>query len=186
MLDDATPSDEERAWLLAMTAHASIGQTRKYTGLPYITHPGEVVAILRGISSTTTAMLCAAWLHDTVEDVPDMTFARIESELGAEVANLVREVTKVSRPHDGDRKIRKAIDRTHYAAASPQGQSIKVADIISNISTLPDHDPYFAKLYLSEVAQLLAVLVLADPELQSIAKHYLQRGFNMLKISCAA
>lgn len=186
MLDDVQPTLEECAWSIAMAAHASIGQTRKYTGMPYITHPGEVVAILRGIRSTTIPMLCAAWLHDTVEDVPGMTFDRIESELGAEVANLVREVTKISKPADGNRNTRKAIDRAHYAAASPQGQSIKVADIISNISTLPDLDPDFAEVYLCEAAQLLDSLVLADPELLRMAKAHLLRGFQKLNMRCAA
>ncbi|MBF6615499.1 MAG: bifunctional (p)ppGpp synthetase/guanosine-3',5'-bis(diphosphate) 3'-pyrophosphohydrolase [Candidimonas sp.] len=186
MFDEAQPSPEECAWSMAMAAHASIGQIRKYTGLPYITHPGEVVAILRGIRSTTMPMLCAAWLHDTVEDVPGMTFDRIEARLGAEVANLVREVTKVSRTADGNRNTRKIIDRAHYAAASPQGQSIKVADIISNISTLPDLDPDFAKVYLCEAAQLLDALVLADPELIRMATAHLLRGFQKLHLRCAA
>lgn len=186
MLDCDPPTAEQRAWSLAMSAHASIGQTRKYTGLPYITHPGEVVAILRENPRTTEAMLCAAWLHDVVEDVPSMTFEAIEAELGSEVASLVRQVTKISRTSDGNRQARKAIDREHYAKGCPQAQSIKVADIISNISTLPDLDPGFAKVYLCEAAQLLDVLVQAAPDLVAQAKSILLRGFQKLHVPVTA
>ncbi|MBA1280328.1 HD domain-containing protein [Stutzerimonas stutzeri] len=178
---------EERAWLFAMNAHGSIQQKRKYTGMPYITHPGEVVGILRALPSTTQAMLCAAWVHDTVEDVPGITFDIVEHELGSDVAGLVREVTKISRATDGTRAERKAIDRAHYASASAQGQTLKVADIISNISTLPDLAPDFAKVYLCEAAQLLDLLGLADPQLLRQAKACLLRGFRKLRpSSCAA
>lgn len=172
---------EERAWLFAMNAHASIQQKRKYTGLPYITHPGEVVTILRTLEHVTESMLCVAWLHDTVEDVPGVTFAAIESELGPEVAHLVREVTCVSAQSNGNRKMRKALDRAHYAKASAHGQTIKLADMISNISTLPDLDPAFAQVYLKEAAQLLDVLVLADPALIAQAKACLLRGFRTIE-----
>lgn len=57
---------EERAKDFATRYHASIDQRRKYTGEPYITHPAAVVELVRSVPHTE-AMICAAWLHDTVE-----------------------------------------------------------------------------------------------------------------------
>ena len=176
---------EERAWQFAMRAHGSIDQRRKYTGLPYIAHPGEVVKLLRAVPGTTPEMLAAAWVHDTEEGVPWVTFEMIELELGAEVAMLVREVTKVSTPADGNRAARKALDRAHYARASVRGQSIKLADIISNITALPDLDRDFARVYLAEAAQLLDVLVLGDHRLMARAKATLLRGMTLLSMEPA-
>lgn len=51
----------------AFAAQAHAGQVRKYTGEPYIRHP-EAVAKLVQASGGDTAMVAAAWLHDTVED----------------------------------------------------------------------------------------------------------------------
>ena len=49
--------------------HAHGDQKRKYTLEPYIAHPAAVVELVRGVPHTE-AMLCAAWLHDVVEDTP--------------------------------------------------------------------------------------------------------------------
>jgi len=67
-------------------------QVRKYTGEPYINHPAEVVELVRSVPHTE-AMLCAAWLHDVVEDTP-ATLRSIEYlfgdlTFGGQVALLV-------------------------------------------------------------------------------------------------
>lgn len=60
---------ESRAKEFATRYHASIDQRRKYTNEPYISHPAAVVELVRSVPHTE-AMLCAAWLHDVVEDTP--------------------------------------------------------------------------------------------------------------------
>jgi len=96
--------------------HARINQLRKYTRQPYDVHL-KVVADLVAAAGGDAAMIAAAWLHDTVEDTP-ATFEEIEREFGADVAALVKELTDVSRPGEGNRAARKAVDRAHTAAAS--------------------------------------------------------------------
>jgi guanosine-3',5'-bis(diphosphate) 3'-pyrophosphohydrolase len=113
-------------------------------------------------------MIAAAYLHDVVEDTP-VTLEAIELEFGAEVARLVEELTDVSRPEDGNRKTRKAIDREHSAAASPEGQTIKLADLIDNSETITKHDPDFAKVYMREKRALLEVMSDGDRDLQARA-----------------
>ena len=162
---------EERAKRFATAAHTSIDQRRKYTGEPYIAHPAAVVELVRSVPHSE-AMLAAAWLHDTVEDTP-VALEDIEREFGAEVAALVEQLTDVSRPEDGNRRIRKAIDRAHTAQASPEAKTIKLADLIDNSRTITALDPGFARVYLVEKAALLDVLQEGDAVLLAMARQQL-------------
>lgn len=159
---------EERAKRFAAAAHAGIDHRRKYTGEPYIAHPAAVVELVRGVPHTE-AMLAAAWLHDTVEDTP-VTIVDIEHEFGAEVADLVESLTDVSRPQDGNRRVRKAIDREHTAQASAEAKTIKLADLIDNIRSILEYDPGFARVYLMEKVALLEVLQEGDNTLLAMAQ----------------
>ena len=154
---------EQRAREFAEAAHASIDQRRKYTGEPYIAHPAAVVDLVRSVPHTE-AMICAAWLHDTVEDTP-ITLDEIERVFGFDVATLVEMLTDVSKRSDGNRKARKAIDRAHTAQASPAAKTIKLADLIDNTRSIVERDPEFAKVYLAEKALLIEVLRDGDPAL---------------------
>jgi len=171
---------EERAWQFAMDAHASIGQRRKYTGLPYITHPGGVVRKLREVPGVTEAMLAAGWTHDTVEDVHWVTSALLAEATSPEVAKIVAFVTKVSTSTDGNRAARKAIDRAHYARGTFESQTVKVADLIDNVESIPELDADFAAVYLEEASLLLDVLTLAEPGLVQLARTVLQQSLDRL------
>ena len=158
---------EKKAKAFATKCHEDIKQVRKYTGEPYIYHPAAVVEIVRSVPHTE-AMLCAAWLHDTVEDT-NATIDDIKREFGEEVAALVEMLTDVSKPSDGNRKKRKAIDCEHTAKASPQAKTIKLADLIDNTKTIVAFDPEFAKVYLAEKRLLLDVLDDGDKTLFDLA-----------------
>lgn len=157
----------ERALAFATKAHASIDQRRKYTGEPYINHPVAVAGIVFNAGGTP-AMVAAAYLHDVVEDTP-VTIEEIEAEFGAEVATLVGWLTDVSKPEDGNRVVRKAIDRHHSAAAPPEAQTIKLADLIDNTASITRHDPHFSVRYMREKRALLEVMTNGDPVLNARA-----------------
>ncbi len=140
----------------AMATRAHTGQVRKYTGEPYIIHPEEVAGIVAE-AGLPPPVVAAAWLHDVIEDC-GVTAEEIAAEISAEVARLVLEVTDVSRPGDGSRLVRKRLDRDHLATASAEGQSIKLADLISNTASIVERDPGFARVYLREKDELLEVL----------------------------
>jgi len=148
----------EKAKEFATRAHE--GQVRKYTGVPYIVHPIEVMEIVSTVAHDD-AMLAAALLHDVVEDT-DVTIEEVEAEFGADVASLVSDLTDVSNPEDGNRKLRKSLDREHSAKSSGRAQTIKLADLISNSMDIVKHDPTFAKLYMQEKLLLLGVLARGD------------------------
>lgn len=154
---------EYRAKEFATLAHEMVSQKRKYTGEPYITHPAAVVELVSGVPHTE-AMLCAAWLHDTVEDC-GISLDEIERVFGFEVASLVEQLTDVSKPSDGNRAARKTIDREHTAKATPEAKTIKLADLIDNTRSIVEHDTSFARVYLQEKRLLLEVLREGDSHL---------------------
>lgn len=150
-----------KAFELAELGHR--GQVRKYTGEPYIVHPLEVAGLVAGVGEEEDVVI-AALFHDLVEDT-HVTLDVIRKGFGNGVAQLVHEVTDVSRPEHGNREHRKAMDLKHLARASPQGQTIKLADLISNTRSIVQNDQNFAQVYLREKAALLNVLTEGDPRL---------------------
>ena len=144
---------------------------RKYTGEPYIVHPAEVAKIVTDAGGTE-AMICAAWLHDTVEDT-GVTIETIRAEFGAEVAELVGWLTDVSRPEHGNRAHRKALDRAHSAAAPAEAQTVKLADLIANTRSIIEHDVAFARTYLEEKRLMLEVMTKGDSILMAEARKYI-------------
>jgi len=161
----------EKARVFATAAHAAVSQLRKYTHEPYIVHPTEVVSIVRTVPHTP-AMLAAGWLHDVVEDT-GVPIETIRTEFGEEVAELVGWLTDVSRPEQGNRSVRKAIDRAHTAMAPAAAQTVKLADLISNSKSIMAHDPKFAVTYLAEKRQLLAVMTRGDATLMAEASKHI-------------
>lgn len=146
----------QRAYVFAKRAHGE--QRRKYTGLPYMVHPVTVCSLVkRHYHAVTDAMLAAALLHDVVEDTP-CSFADIGEVFGGEVAELVFWLTDVSRPEDGNRRIRKAKDCQHLRRAPADAQIIKVADIADNTKSIIQHDAGFAPLYVKEKCAQLDVM----------------------------
>ena len=70
------------------------GQLRK-SGEPYIIHPLQVAYILSTIGMDEST-ICAALLHDVVEDTP-VTNEDVVNEFGQEIADMVSGVTKLSK-----------------------------------------------------------------------------------------
>lgn len=152
-----------KARLFATQAHRRIDQRRKYTNQPYEVHLKAVAGLVASVSDDPHC-LAAAWLHDTVEDT-SATLEEIEAEFGREVSEIVSDLTDVSKPGDGNRATRKAIDLAHSAEASIRAKTIKLADLIDNCRDICRHDDRFARVYLSEMAALLQVLQQGDPVL---------------------
>jgi (p)ppGpp synthase/HD superfamily hydrolase len=153
----------EKARVFATAAHGAAAQLRKYTMEPYIVHPREVASIVAQHGGSD-AQVAAAWLHDVVEDT-GVTIEVIREEFGTEVADLVGWLTDVSRPEQGNRATRKAIDRAHSAMAPAEAQTVKLADLISNCTSIREHDATFAKTYFEEKRLLLEVLTKGNPVL---------------------
>lgn len=169
-----------KAAFFAKVAHAAVGQLRKYTNEPYFVHPEEVANIVRTVDHTPI-MLMASYLHDTKEDTL-VTLEMIAEEFGPEVASYVDWLTDkaVSSLH-GNRADRKLFDRLRLAGAPNEVKTIKLADLISNTTSIVAHDPKFAKVYLAEKMALLDVLVGGDPVLWVRARKLALDGLAKLE-----
>ncbi len=77
----------------AFAARAHEGQFRQ-SGEAYIYHPIAVAESVAELGLDTDT-LCAAFLHDTVEDCPDATLEGLTERFGADVAAIVNGVTKI-------------------------------------------------------------------------------------------
>jgi len=167
-----------KARTFAKQAHKDVGQTRKGSGDNYVTHLDGVARRIYEAGGDVK-QIQAAYLHDTVEDT-GITLGDIAEHFGAEVAHLVFYTSEVSRPEDGVRAIRKTLDREHYSCGPPRSQSIKLADMLDNLSNLTTLKPSFARIYLEEKRDLAKALKLGDQQMRSEALDLIDRQSVML------
>ncbi|MFN2612544.1 MAG: bifunctional (p)ppGpp synthetase/guanosine-3',5'-bis(diphosphate) 3'-pyrophosphohydrolase [Solirubrobacterales bacterium] len=124
----------ERAFAFACERHAH--QVRK-SGEDFITHPLGVARICAGMRLDTET-LCAALLHDTVEDT-SASLEQVESEFGEEVAQLVDGVTKLTGITFRSRDEHQAENYRKMMVAMASDVRvilIKLADRLHNMRTL--------------------------------------------------
>ncbi len=124
----------ERACEVAAWCHQ--GQLR-YSGDPYITHPVAVATILARLSDAGEVddqTLCAAILHDTVEDTP-YTLAALRRDFGTEIAAMVAGLMALDRL--GRRPGRQVTQvMTTILSADARVVATKLADRLHNMQTL--------------------------------------------------
>ncbi|WP_237744952.1 RelA/SpoT family protein [Kribbella catacumbae] len=122
----------ERAYRTAEKHHT--GQLRK-SGDAYITHPLAVATILAELGMTAPT-LCAALLHDTVEDT-DYTIDELTKDFSEEIAMLVDGVTKLDKVKYGESAQAETIRKMVVAMAKDiRVLVIKLADRLHNMRTL--------------------------------------------------
>ena len=124
----------ERAFVFACERHAD---QRRRTGEDFIVHPVGVAKICAGMR-LDTATLCAALLHDTVEDT-SASLDEVRREFGDEVANLVDGVTKLAGITFQSRDDRQAENYRKMMVAMAQDLRvilIKLADRLNNMRTI--------------------------------------------------
>ena len=105
------------------------------SGDPYITHPLAVATILAelGMNSET---ICAALLHDTVEDT-HYTLAELRADFGDDVAALVDGVTKLDKVKYGEAAQAETVRKMVVAMSRDiRVLVIKLADRLHNMRTL--------------------------------------------------
>jgi guanosine-3',5'-bis(diphosphate) 3'-pyrophosphohydrolase len=122
----------ERAYEFAARLH--LGQDRK-SGDPYITHPLAVATILAELGMNVET-LCAALLHDTIEDT-DYKLAELRTDFGDDIAALVDGVTKLDKVKYGDAAQAETVRKMVVAMSRDiRVLVIKLADRLHNMRTL--------------------------------------------------
>ena len=124
---------------LAFAAHKHRDQRRKDAeASPYINHPIALADVLVNEGGVTDVeVLCAALLHDTVEDTAT-THEELSGAFGARVARIVAEVTDDKALSKAERK---RLQVEHAAALSFEAKLVKLADKICNLRDVASHPP---------------------------------------------
>jgi GTP diphosphokinase / guanosine-3',5'-bis(diphosphate) 3'-diphosphatase len=124
----------ERAFAFACERHAD---QRRRSGEDFITHPVEVAKICAGLRLDTET-LCAALLHDTVEDT-SASLDEVEAKFGESIAQLVDGVTKLTEITFQSRDEHQAENYRKMMVAMATDVRvilIKLADRLHNMRTL--------------------------------------------------
>jgi (p)ppGpp synthase/HD superfamily hydrolase len=181
-MNDYNKAKIQRAKDLATKAHD--GQFRKYSGEPYIVHPIQVHDLMCESLNTSRsyikdgkildptlreirqipdwlycAMECAAYLHDVLEDCPQITEQDIIDATDEQTLTLVKELTNPSKGSTAPRAVRKKMDRDHLEDVSWGAKFIKLCDRTINLRDFElCSDTNFLHLYATESKDLLQVL----------------------------
>ncbi len=122
----------ERAYETAAYWHRD---QKRLSGDPYITHPLAVSTILAELGMNTDT-ICAALLHDTVEDTP-YSLTELRGEFGEDIAALVDGVTKLDKVKYGESAEAETVRKMVVAMSRDiRVLVIKLADRLHNMRTL--------------------------------------------------
>ena len=157
---------------------------RRRSGEAYINHPVEVALILAHDLRMDEDVICAALLHDTVEDTP-ATLGDLKELFGETVAELVDGVTKLTSIEVDSMDAKQALNlRKMFLAMSRDIRVviIKLADRLHNMRTLaalpPDRRIFKAHETMDVYAPLADRLGISSIkwELEDLAFFYLEPG----------
>lgn len=173
---------------LFRTWHDSLNHRRKYTGLPYFdNHCMEVVNLVAKVTNNEDILIGAAG-HDAIEDCfplnSEYSLEEITKRFGGRAASMVSDLTDIYTKESFpslNRAARKKKEAERLGSTSPESQTIKVADLISNSSDIVKNGPSFAKTYLREKEFLLTFLTKGDRDLWN--KAWVQLQENLEKLS---
>ena len=133
-MSEADDAKMEHAYCFAAEKHAN---QRRRSGEPYINHPVEVAIILAELKMDCD-VVCAALLHDTVEDT-EVSLADVRTLFGETVSELVDGVTKLTNIEVDSMDEKQALNlRKMFLAMSKDIRVIivKLADRLHNMRTL--------------------------------------------------
>jgi len=123
---------------LDFATEAHFDQWRR-SGDAYILHPCSVAKILaEQMDITDPEILAAALLHDTVEDVEEVTSEVVGEHFGSYVQAIVEGCTKVTHRSGDKQSHSKRVHRKIFSGAAlrPEVMLVKLADRLHNLRTL--------------------------------------------------
>ncbi|MBF0285898.1 MAG: bifunctional (p)ppGpp synthetase/guanosine-3',5'-bis(diphosphate) 3'-pyrophosphohydrolase [Magnetococcales bacterium] len=155
------------------------GQVRKLDGAPYVTHCLQVAAYCLTWGLTDPQAVCAALLHDALEDAPaDMEAERRIGAFDPEVLEIVQALSKIRNLQTGDSEINATYRRILSSSAKDlRVILVKAFDVLNNSETYEVHTREKAKnkasigLIYVGVARRLGIMALADTLIERLLPH---------------
>jgi (p)ppGpp synthase/HD superfamily hydrolase len=144
-------------------AQAHHGDQRRPTGAPYREHLLEALEVLVcGAAVTDAEILCAAVLHDVVEDT-DRTVDDVRAAFGPRVAGLVGWVT-IPEPRPGQDKAAVKEEYLRGLRHAPRDAIlVKLADRASNAQTLGNLPEVRRRAYYAQTVEYIIPLAADEP-----------------------
>jgi GTP diphosphokinase / guanosine-3',5'-bis(diphosphate) 3'-diphosphatase len=162
-LDERAPRvDRDRAAACFDFVDRAHGAQLRESGQPFVSHVVEVCRILIGLleARIETPLVCAALLHDVVEDT-SITLDEVDKRFGREVARLVEGMTKLSGLHFDSRRAEQAENFRKMLLSMARDLRvifIKLADRLHNMRTLEFLKPEKVKRIATETLDIYAPL----------------------------
>ncbi len=165
------------AYQFAAEAHKN---QKRSSGQPYIIHPLAVAFTLIELGMDTDT-ICAALLHDVVEDT-DVTLKDLKKRFGQDVAMLVDGVTKLGKIPKFNKEEQRAENIRKILLAMSQDirvMIIKLSDRLHNMRTLKYRPDYKRRNTALETMNIYAPIAhrlgirAVKEELEDLAFHYL-------------
>lgn len=124
---------------LDFAARKHVNQRRKGEARePYLNHLAEVAQLIaEATGNIDPNLVIAGLLHDTIEDTPT-THDELVAQFGADIADLVREVTDNKTLSKAERK---QLQIEHAPHLSSRAKMIKTADLTSNLRSIMESPP---------------------------------------------
>lgn len=160
----------------AYAAQKHNGQFRKDGVTPYFYHCAMVAYFVQKYCSypgnyyDIEDMICAAYLHDVVEDC-GVTFEEVESEFGETIAGYILGLTNVYTKEaypNMNRAARKRAEFLRIANLNHRVKSIKLADRLANIIDMDTLEGGFKDKFIDETKMLLGVIREANQNMASL------------------
>ena len=123
----------QQAKMFAMGAHVG----HKHSSRPFWCHLRDTVNIIMRHKLDTVDLLCAAWLHDVIEDTP-ATYQDIRELFGEKIADLVWAVTDEMGRNRYER-LQKSREKNF---ATRESTILKTADLAANINASFEHEDF--------------------------------------------
>jgi guanosine-3',5'-bis(diphosphate) 3'-pyrophosphohydrolase len=156
---------------LNFASYAHKEQKRKYSDVPYIIHPVRIAERLREIGINDETILCAALLHDTLEDT-SVDSKELENAFGNDVIMLVKQLTRDKKNENG------YIDTSHIK--DERAMIIKIMDRIDNMQDYNKNMGVSPEKYIFEAKLILHRAHEIEKNASYIHKPYLRKAIEML------
>lgn len=168
-----------RAFKFAVKAHKGV---KRKSGEDYVMHPIRVAKIMDDMKADYET-ICASLLHDTIEDVEEVTYDLISNEFGPTIADMVDDVTKFSlKGATKEDEVIKTINKNVSSILKdPRSICIKLADRLDNMRTISGHSDSEKRIKIAQQTLDVYVPLAGMLSMYAIKEELEERSFEVIQ-----